>query len=441
MSYGMYLIANFLKKKIELHEARIDEAYKRRGELFFELRLSRERLAKSQPEDRAVNQAKAFKAEKDYDDAVKVHLRLKEEAIPLYEEYRKEQDKADEYYIGARSHFSGSLDGLSCFAADQRLRLEDGSDLPAAEILELVQTGQRVVLASTLGPCPVVCAIATHSEGYEITLTDGRSVRLTGSHALPGDPETAREGHVDIREGTVTRRVPWREEPIRWVALGAPTPVTDLLSAHGPQDLPDPSAWEEQQGRRAIRPRDPVEREWARRWVGAGDILGDGVVASVWGLGLIDAVRLYTAHPGWLLTDSGLRVGARGHEITDGWSVATLDECEPGEVQHYIVQRVVVSPASYLQPEDVAHCSIQAGWAAHAMWRTPWHQVVLSEPEAARAAYEQREARFRNPGAALGVEYGENPMRLHRRRGSATAARGAPRQGGVQAPAGEKMAL
>jgi len=52
-----------------------------------------------------------------------------------------------------------------------------------------------------------------------------------------------------------------------------------------------------------------------------GQVLLDGLVRSVEQLGEQNAVRLWTAHPAWIQTASGLSIGTRWHEILHGFAV------------------------------------------------------------------------------------------------------------------------
>jgi len=64
-----------------------------------------------------------------------------------------------------------------------------------------------------------------------------------------------------------------------------------------------------------------------------GDHLLDGIVDRVDPQGRIDSVRLWADHPGWLQTESGIRLGHRAHELagawgTQRWTPATAEEIE-----------------------------------------------------------------------------------------------------------------
>ncbi len=163
---------------------------------------------------------------------------------------------------------------------EQLLELANGAIRSADDILEAVKAGYRVDFRTPhingLGECanPVVGAVRTAGTGVRILFEDGRSVCLTTGHVLPLDEEW----------------VDWNEK-------------------HGGGY--HSRTWEF-----------PVRQQWIVR---AGDVrpgmkLLDGTVASVTGLGNIEAVRLWTAHPAWIRTACGLRIGTRWHEIVHAWA-------------------------------------------------------------------------------------------------------------------------
>lgn len=162
----------------------------------------------------------------------------------------------------------------SCIANDQRLLLADGSKPTANEILMRVASGERVdFLTDSVNGWiynPVVRAIRTRGRGIRINFEDGRTLSLTTGHVVP---------------------------------VAKPSLVTLRDIDESPLDV-DFSVYEE-----------PVTLAGQ---VSPGAVLLDGVVSSVELLGRIDAVRLWTAIPAWILTDEHLSIGTRWHEISVG---------------------------------------------------------------------------------------------------------------------------
>lgn len=184
----------------------------------------------------------------------------------------------------------------SCIGFAQVLSLACGQTRTAEEILHQVQQGERIDFTTTNltgdGECrnPVIGAVHTRAPGVRIEFTDGRTVEVTIGHVLP------------VREEFVED---WGDRQIS----------EQMICFAGD--------------------------------VRAGMILLDGEVAEVHDIGEIDAVRLWTAHPAWIQTDQGVRIGTRWHEVGHAWCV--IDQ-STDDVEDFRVTRasgwVWVTPAT-----------------------------------------------------------------------------------------------
>jgi hypothetical protein len=207
----------------------------------------------------------------------------------------------------------GLVGDKSCIGADELMVLADGQVLSAAGILAAVKQGHspcfRTPPLTGDGDAwnPVIGACATRARGVEIRFHGGRSVRLTNGHVLPAGVEQLHDFEI-------------------------PVPVLE------------------------------------QRIITAGEVrplmrLADGVVESVRPLGTIDAVRLWTAHPDWLTTASGLSIGSRWHEILPGWAVvADLEQ------DSEVLCATVWSGARWTREQPAA----QEGVSVVHQGNTPW---------------------------------------------------------------------
>lgn len=164
----------------------------------------------------------------------------------------------------------------SCIGDDQLLRLADGTIMTATDIADAFRNDRRIDFRtldiSGALDCanPVIGVVRTHAHAVRIGFADGRSVALTTGHVLPLSDEWLDDGN--------DHWLPVRQQKI--IRAGQ---------------------------------------------VRHGMNLMDGRVESVESLGQTGAVRLWTAHPGWLKTADGLSIGSRWHEIIPAWA-ATEEE-------------------------------------------------------------------------------------------------------------------
>lgn len=151
----------------------------------------------------------------------------------------------------------------SCILLDEKMRVSDGGTPTALEIFRAVNAGTRVDFTTSdeLGvmQCdnPVVGAVRTFGKAVRVVFEDDRAVELTTGHVLPMESTDTELAHQD------------------WIILAG--------------------------------------------MVRAGMLLRDGRVKKVDDLGRRHAIRMWTHHPAWLTTASGLSIGSRWHEIMEGW--------------------------------------------------------------------------------------------------------------------------
>lgn len=205
----------------------------------------------------------------------------------------------------------------SCVGITTPLRVLDYAGntrhVPAGEILRNQERYPYLLLESQDGQpamAPVRAVVKTMAKGFEIELADGRSVSLTGSHVVPGDPN-----HGEGSQVIAVRQV-CLPKYVRDRALRGQTGDWYIV-LHDDDDRLGSSAFAEEAALLGMT----VE---AFRPVTPGDILLDGEVAAVRPLGFIESVRVWTDNPGWMLTESGIRLGHRIHELASAWMRAKL---------------------------------------------------------------------------------------------------------------------
>lgn len=217
------------------------------------------------------------------------------------------------------SYFAGGSWGPSCICTGQSLATPDGW-IGVDDARRKFLAGRRVDLLVDGVPAPIVGAMVTSSRSREVTLSDGRSVRLTGSHALPSGEDTIAELHGDR----------YRVIAARFVAPRAPAEPRRALGRTGIDIVATPAGWRLLNGRgvpsggRIIDDHrwisGEAHPEWDARFraIAPGDEIDGSIVADVRDIGVCEAVRLVTSRMGWLSlrTAAGpIRVGQRWHEM------------------------------------------------------------------------------------------------------------------------------
>lgn len=172
-----------------------------------------------------------------------------------------------------------TTDQESCFDPGTLLRAH-GGPVAAGAILEALQAGEEPPELWSRDPfsgrgvlLPVIAARRTRGRGVAIGFSDGSELSLTEGHRL------ALPHAQGVRRG------------------GIPRVVEPSTTAGG---------------------------------LRVGDVLACGrVVTAIRPLGRIDAVRMWTARPGWLQTEAGVAVGSRWQEVlTRGWlAISEVNEC------------------------------------------------------------------------------------------------------------------
>lgn len=214
--------------------------------------------------------------------------------------------------------------GPSCVCTGQALRTPNGYE-GVENVLRRWAAGHRVELDVDGAPGIVVFAMETWARSYELRLADGRSVRLTGGHAVPSGEDTAFEGPhgerarvlgmrwVHLTRPPVAPHLQVRGTTLYWASDGLRFADGHLASFKGSR-LIDDHAW--------ILGDPEAEAEYALRFapIATGDEVDGSAVVEVVPLGSVPAVRIATDRMGWLSVRSpagDVRVGQRQHEYAD----------------------------------------------------------------------------------------------------------------------------
>lgn len=264
----------------------------------------------------------------------------------------------------------------SCIVVGQSIQTSRGW-MEVGELCRQWAAGVPVRLMVDGAPADVVLALATSSRARRITLADGRSVELTGSHALPSGQDGYHDGCTVVAARFVAARPP-RRPPVLIGSLTIYRHPDGRVAFRNGAAIPTDRGYIIRDG--PLLDRDGVcrEPEWLDRFrpIAVGDEVDGSIVVRVDDLGVCAAVRIATSEFGWLAlrTAAGpVRVGQRWHEL----------------------------PLVYQTPAGLVRTPAAWGSRHATAWLAPDEAIARDGGGAARAAEDARVRRRRRTGARI----------------------------------------